>query len=250
MSEPNKTELIVALDIPDIQKARKTIEYLDGLPVFYKIGPALFISGGPDFVKELVDSGKRIFLDLKLHDIPITIGRTIRQACTLGVEMLSVHISGGREMILTALQVPEELGGTEKPMKILGVTVLTSFDEITWGEIVKAVSGSKPNKILQTHNSVMGLVDVGYDWGLRGVVCSALELKEVRARYPEVYTVVPGIRPEGSSRGDQKRVVTPTLACEAGAHAIVVGRPITDAPKPIAVVESILKELSDVHTVI
>jgi orotidine-5'-phosphate decarboxylase len=152
--------------------------------------------------------------------------------------MFTLHLAGGSQMVRA---VADELAEIEllKP-KILGVSVLTSFDDVRWAEVTKALTGHA----VDAADSVDGLVEHAVSWGADGVVCSAMELPAIRERYPTLFTVVPGIRPEGTKAGDQARIMTPAQAREAGASAVVIGRPITESPDPRAMVESILKDLS------
>lgn len=235
------TELIVALDFPKADQAFRVVEELQGLPILFKVGLELFMNGGPEIVRELVHRKNRIFLDLKFHDIPNTVARAVKQAALLHVEMTSFHLVGGSGMVRAMV---EELA--EIPLlrpKLLGVSVLTSFDDVRWAEVTKAQTGHAIN----VSDSVSGLVDQAASWGADGVVCSAMELKTIRSLYPALYTVVPGIRPTGSETHDQVRVTTPARAREMGAHAIVMGRPITEASSPREVVEKILKDLSPIE---
>jgi orotidine-5'-phosphate decarboxylase len=231
-------ELIVALDFPRPDRALEFVERLKGLPVLYKVGTELFMSGGPEIVRELVHQKNRVFLDLKFHDIPNTVARAARQAALLQVEMFTLHLTGGSHMVRA---VADEL--SDIPLlrpKILGVSVLTSFDDVRWAEVTKALTGHATD----TADSVSGLVEHSVAWGADGIVCSAIELPKIRSEYPGLYTVVPGIRPEGFTSNDQARVASPSLAREMGAHAIVMGRPITQAPEPREVVENVLRDLS------
>ncbi len=238
MSTRTPTELIVALDFPRSDRALSLVESLKGLPVIYKVGFELFMGGGPEVVRELIHQKARVFLDLKFHDIPNTVARAARQAALLHVEMFTLHLAGGSQMVRAVAQELADIPAL-KP-KVLGVSVLTSFDDVRWAEVTKSLSGHAAD----IQNSVEGLVEHASSWGADGIVCSALELPLVRERFPGLYTVVPGIRPAGSEVGDQARVMTPAQAHEAGAHAIVVGRPITESDNPRAVVESILRDLS------
>jgi len=238
MSQNHKnTDLIVALDYSRPEHAWTLVEALQGLPVIYKVGFELFLSGGPDFVKELVHRKNRVFLDLKFHDIPNTVARAARQAALLHVEMFTLHLAGGREMVKA---VANELADIEtiRP-KILGVSVLTSFDDVRWAEVTKSLTGHAAD----TTSSVHGLVEHSTSWGADGVVCSAMELEILKKNFPALYTVVPGIRPAGSPSNDQARVMTPAQAHAAGASAIVVGRPITASQEPRAAAASILADL-------
>lgn len=234
----HSTELIVALDFPRADRAMEIVDALNGLPVIYKVGFELFMGAGPDFVRELVHRKCRVFLDLKFHDIPNTVARAALMASLLHVEMFTVHLSGGSHMVREVAQTLQDIPSL-KP-KLIGVSVLTSFDDVRWAEVTKALTGHA----VDADDSVAGLVEHAAGWGADGVVCSALELEMVRSQFPGLYTVVPGIRPPGTEANDQRRVMTPAQAREAGAHAIVVGRPITEAKDPRAMVESILKDLS------
>jgi orotidine-5'-phosphate decarboxylase len=237
-SSSRTTDLIVALDFPRTDRALELVKTLNGLPVIYKVGLELFLAGGPEIVRELVHRKNRVFLDLKLHDIPNTVARAARQAALLQVEMFTIHLVGGSHMVRA---VANELGDipTLKP-RILGVSVLTSFDDVRWAEVTKALTGHA----VDAADSVDGLVEHAAAWGADGVVCSAMELESIRKQWPGLYTVVPGIRLEGAKADDQARVMTPAQARALGAHAIVMGRPITESPDPKSVVESVLHDLT------
>ena len=238
LREKRQTELVVALDFPRKERALELVELLQGLPVIFKVGSELFLSGGPDLVWELALKKCRVFLDLKFHDIPNTVAKAARQAALMKVEMFTVHLSGGSQMIKAVAEELSEIP-TLRP-KVLGVSVLTSFDALRWAEVTKALT----RHAAEPADSVDGLVEHCIAWGADGVVCSAHELTAIRSRYPTLYTVVPGIRPAGSPANDQARVMTPAEARAAGADAIVVGRPITDSVDPKSVVQSILRELA------
>jgi orotidine-5'-phosphate decarboxylase len=231
------TELIVALDVPKVSAAMDLVTSLEGLPVIYKVGSELFLAGGPDLVRDLVHRKCRVFLDLKFYDIPNTVARAARQVALLHVEMFTLHLSGGSAMVKA---VAQELSSIpELKPKILGVSVLTSFDDVRWAEVTKALT----HHGVDVDVSVEGLVEHATAWGADGVVCSAMELEMIRENYPGLYTVVPGIRPAGSAANDQARVMTPLEARRAGASAIVIGRPITESSQPRQTVESILVDL-------
>lgn len=232
------TELIVALDFPRSEQAFFCVDKLRGLPLIYKVGLELFMSGGSDFVREMVHRKNRVFLDLKFHDIPETVARAAKQAALLQVEMFTLHLAGGSSMLRAVAQELSDIP-TLRP-KILGVSVLTSFDDVRWAEVTKSLTGHA----VDVSDSVVGLVDHATSWGADGIVCSALELVEIRKRFPSIYTIVPGIRPEGADLNDQVRVTTPARAKELGASAIVVGRPITGAADPRAAAEAILRDLA------
>jgi orotidine-5'-phosphate decarboxylase len=231
------TELIVALDFPRSEQAFHCVDKLRGLPLIYKVGLELFMSGGADFVREMVHRKNRVFLDLKFHDIPQTVARAAKQAALLQVEMFTLHLAGGSAMVRAVAQELADIP-TLRP-KVLGVSVLTSFDDVRWAEVAKALTGHA----VAASASVNGIVEHAPTWGADGIVCSAMELVEIRNRFPNIYTVVPGIRPEGSEANDQARVTTPARARELGASAIVVGRPIIGAVDPRMAAEAILKDL-------
>jgi orotidine-5'-phosphate decarboxylase len=231
------TDLIVALDYPRTEKAFELVQKLDGLPVIYKVGFELFLAGGSELVRELVHRKNRVFLDLKFHDIPNTVARAAKQAALMHVDMFTLHLAGGSQMVRAVVQEFAEM--PELKPRILGVTVLTSFDDVRWAEVTRALTGHA----CEVSDSVDGLISQAASWGADGVVCSAFELKQIKALHPHLYTVVPGIRPEGSDANDQARVMTPGQAHEAGAHAIVMGRPITESPEPRHLVESVLKKV-------
>lgn len=232
------TELILALDVPRADRALELVDSLNGLPLIFKVGSELFLAGGPEIVRELVHRKNRVFLDLKFHDIPNTVARAARQAALLHVDMFTVHLSGGSGMVRAVAQELAEIAMLRP--KILGVTVLTSFDDVRWAEVTKTLTGHAAT----VDDSVAGLTDHCVAWGCDGIVCSASELPEVRSRFPALYTVVPGIRPEGADPNDQLRVMTPAQAHKLGASAIVIGRPVTESADPRAAVQKILKELS------
>jgi orotidine-5'-phosphate decarboxylase len=238
MNANHPTDLIVALDFQRADRAMELVDSLKGLPVIYKVGSELFLSGGPEVVRELVHRKNRVFLDLKFHDIPNTVARAARQAAFLHVDMFTLHLAGGSAMVKAVAEELKDIP-TLRP-KILGVSVLTSFDDVRWAEVTKALTGHA----VDVSDSVDGLVEHAPSWGIDGVVCSALELPAIREAFPALYTVVPGIRPEGSAANDQARVMTPLQAHQAGASAVVIGRPITEAADPRRVVETVLKDLA------
>lgn len=255
-SSKNTPELIVALDYSESSAALELITKLKGLPLIFKIGLELFISEGPTFVHQLVQEEHRIFLDLKLHDIPSTVAKAALRAARLGVEMLTVHIAGGNDMFLAIREKFNETQPMAAP-KILGVSVLTSFDQGGWEHVQHALLGSErlsqsPTSIA---SSVDSMVDAAVHWGVDGIVCSPWELATLRSKHPGLYTVVPGIRYNESSserkknfKDDQVRVFSPAEAREAGASAIVVGRPITQASDPKSVAQRILKDIGTFST--
>ncbi len=223
-----RARLIVALDFPSADAALALVRALSPHPGLFKIGLQLFIAAGPEIVRAVVDLGSRVFLDLKLHDIPHTVGRAVESASSLGAEMLTLHLSGGRTMIAVAASAaPPE-------MLLLGVTILTSSDEETLREtgVASAVEAQ-----------VLRLAQLGVASGLRGLVASPHELLPLRKELGrEVKIVTPGIRPAGASLHDQKRATTPAEALRAGADYLVIGRPITGAPDPRAALDQIVAD--------
>lgn len=235
-----KTDLVVALDFAREDAAWAVVDALDGLNLVFKVGLELFSAAGPQFVRELVHRKKRVFLDLKLHDIPNTVAKASLQAAMMHVEMFTIHLAGGSAMIHAVRDALAEIESL-KP-KVLGVSVLTSFDDLRWAEVSRAISGHSSD----VHDAVAGLVDAFSGAGIEGIVCSAHELERIRDQYPRLYTVVPGIRLDHVAGDDQARTMTPADAARSGASAIVVGRPITQAKEPRAIAEQILRDLDQV----
>ena len=230
-----RQHLIVALDVSSAAAARKIVAAVGESARIYKVGMQLHTAEGPQIVRELVTSGRRIFLDLKYHDIPTTVASAVREAAKLGVSMLTVHASGGSKMLRGAV---EAAASVNPELMVLGVTVLTSMDEHDLEE-----AGAR-DKIL---DQVLRLADLAIRSGCQGIVTSARETAQVRSRLGHKFAIVnPGIRPTGADRGDQSRVVTPAEAIAAGATHIVVGRPITEAANPAAEAKKILQEMSAV----
>ena len=221
--------IIVALDVSTSEEARALVRQLTPHPGLFKIGLQLYTAAGPEIVRAVCDLGGRVFLDLKLHDIPNTVGRAVASASSLGVEMLTLHLSGGGAMIQAAAHSAGE------GMLLLGVTVLTSSDEATLRET--GINSSMPEQVLR-------LAQLGVEGGIRGFVASPHELEPLRSAHGEkIKIVTPGIRPAGSAAGDQKRVTTPAEALRAGADFLVIGRPITAAPNPRAALDQILADV-------
>jgi orotidine-5'-phosphate decarboxylase len=222
------TKLFVALDYPDAKSALSIYKKLNSLDLCFKVGLELFTSEGPDFVRQLVDNGSEVFLDLKFHDIPNTVARAVAAASKLGVAFTNIHLLGGEEMVRAAVA---ETGKT----KLLGVTVMTSTDKKT----LQSIGLDK-----DPASWVVDLAKKGKAWGVDGVVCSALEVPAVaKTCGKDFFTVVGGVRPAGSDDNDQKRIATPAAAKKAGVHYIVVGRPITQAKDPVKAAKEILRDI-------
>lgn len=210
------SRLIVALDVPNKEKAISLVKELRDYVSIFKVGPVLFTRYGPHIVRDIKSYGADVFLDLKLYDIPNTVGSAVSAIAELGVSMTTVHISGGADMLKAAVDAK----GTD--VKVLGVTILTSVAKVS-------------------ENKVISMVTLGKDIGLDGVICSPLEVKGVRKAVGKDFLIVtPGIRPFGAESGDQKRIATPKKAIHNGADYIVVGRPIIESANPIEVVKQIL----------
>jgi orotidine-5'-phosphate decarboxylase len=229
-------DLILALDLPTREAAAPVLRQLRGSLRWVKIGLQMFTAYGPNYVREVAGMGFNIFLDLKLHDIPNTVAKSVESLSPLPIGMLTLHTSGGREMMAAALKAQQ---ATKPDLLLLGVTVLTSMDAPGLAETgVTAAPDAQVSR----------LADLAAAAGLRGLVCSPLEVAALRARLPAAMQLVtPGIRPAGESGGDdQKRVLTPAQAAAAGSSYIVVGRPILKAPDPAAAARAILAELRQV----
>jgi orotidine-5'-phosphate decarboxylase len=234
-------KLIVALDVESAHEARRAYEALRNDAGMFKIGSQLFTSAGPDFVRELVAEGARIFLDLKFHDIPNTVAAASREAVRLGVSLFNVHASGGGEMMrAAAAAIAEEAArlGVERP-RLIAVTVLTSADSSTLDETgVKAPS---------VEAQVERLARLANESGLDGVVASPHEIVTVRAAVSrsDFLLVTPGVRTRSATHDDQKRVKTPAEAIRAGADYIVMGRAILNAPDPARAAREIIEEMEE-----
>lgn len=229
--EMGMKSLIVALDLPTGPEALGLVDELGEQADFFKVGAQLFTREGPELVRELKDRGKRVFLDLKYHDIPHTVARAVEAAAELGIDMLTLHASGGTSM----MQAARDAVGLDGP-RLVGVTLLTSFSasdvEEVWDKQLRSI-----------RDDVARLAGLAAEAGLDGVVSSALEVEAVKRRHGHAFLVVtPGIRPAGELAGDQARIATPGDAVRAGADYLVVGRPIHGAEEPRVVFESILAE--------
>jgi orotidine-5'-phosphate decarboxylase len=225
-----KDKIIVALDLPSVDEARKLISVLGDDVSWYKIGLQLFSLGGPAFLQEVKESGAKIFLDLKFHDIPNTVRSAVESSCTLGADMLTIHLCGGTEMCQAAV----EGRGTSSTV-LLGVTVLTSQTEATLFEI--GIHRSLTQQVLS-------LATLAKATGVTGLIASPLELEPLRNKFgKDLVIVTPGVRPTWSTAGDQKRFTTPADALKLGADYLVIGRPITASPDPKSAFSRIASEL-------
>lgn len=229
--------IIAALDVPTVDQALKLAQQIAPAVGAFKIGKELFTSAGPDIVRRVRDTGASVFLDLKFHDIPNTVAKAIAAAVRLDVQMLTIHASGGSEMMRAAEQAAQQTAlqlGRPAPL-VLGVTVLTSQDSATLAELGGETDVAK---------QVERLALLAAKSGLRGLVCSPLEIVALRRILPpEMQLVTPGIRTGAEKADDQKRTLTPREAIQSGASWLVIGRPITAAADPRAAAESILNSL-------
>ncbi len=229
-----KDKIIVALDYSQEQEALSMAARVAPYAGIFKVGFELFISAGPSVISKIHAFGGKVFLDLKLHDIPNTVARAALSASALQVHIFNVHASGGFEMMQrTALEV----GKTKNPPLLIGVTVLTSMDSKTLKKDL--------NIDLSAAEQVVHLAKLAKKAGLGGVVASGEEITRIKENCGAGFKIiVPGVRPSWSEKNDQKRVVTPKEAIERGADYIVVGRPITGADNPAEAAKKILKEIS------
>jgi orotidine-5'-phosphate decarboxylase len=232
-----RNPIIAALDVPNVEAALKLASQIAPAVGAFKIGGELFTSAGPDIVRRIRDTGAAVFLDLKFHDIPNTVAKAVASATRFDVQMLTIHTSGGLEMMRAAeasAQQAAKAAGRAAPL-VLGVTVLTSFNGSTLAEI-----GCEPNVVAQVER----LARLAVKAGLRGLVCSPLEISGLRKILSaHVQLVTPGIRTGAEKADDQKRTLTPREAIAAGANWLVIGRPIYAAENPRAAAEKILESL-------
>jgi orotidine-5'-phosphate decarboxylase len=225
-------DLILVLDAPSPRDVAPVLRRLSGTVKWVKIGLEMFTARGPDCVREIAGLGFDVFLDLKLHDIPNTVAKAVESASRLPIKMLTLHTGGGREMMRRAAEAQRDHA---PDLLLLGVTVLTSMGEGDLAEV--GVAGSSADQVVRLGRLAAAA-------GLRGLVCSPLEIAPLRAALPaEMQLITPGIRPFGSSKDDQTRVLTPGEAARAGANFIVVGRPVFQAADPVAAAAAIQQEL-------
>jgi len=228
-----RQRLIVALDVPSAAAAQKIVAAVGDSAFFYKVGMQLYTAEGPSVVRDLVASGRNVFLDLKYHDIPNTVASAVTEAARLGVSMLTVHASGGGKMLEAAVDAARH---ANPRLVILAVTVLTSMSDSDLDKV--GVHGQVVDQVLRL--AALALAD-----GCQGVVASAREATALRKRLGHDFAIVtPGVRPAGVDHGDQARVVTPDEAISAGATHIVVGRPITAATDPGSEAREILSQIA------
>ena len=229
-------KIIIALDVNDGKKALSIVEALPAAQIF-KVGLRLFTAEGPALLKQLTKMGKLIFLDLKFHDIPNTVAGAVESAVVHGVYMMTLHASGGRDMMLRAAEEATRLSktqGNNRPL-LLAVTVLTSFKS---GSLKETGIHSDITK------QVLTLASLAKNSGMDGIVCSPQELELIKKEFPKDFlAVTPGIRPIWASADDQKRIMTPSQALQKGADYIVIGRPVIAAPDPQDSFKKILEEI-------
>jgi len=231
--------IMVALDYPDAETAGVLIRKLEGIPCYLKVGMQLYYVAGPEFVRSLKDSGYKVFLDLKMHDIPNTVKGGAQSITRLGVDMFNVHAAGGKLMMEAALEGVEQAlaPGQRRPL-VIAVTQLTSTSE----EMLNKEIGI-PGSML---DAVVRYARLTREAGLDGVVASPRETPWIKRVCGQSFVAVtPGIRPAGAEQADQKRVMTPGEAFRQGADYLVIGRPITASPDPKAALETIIEELID-----
>jgi orotidine-5'-phosphate decarboxylase len=229
------TEIIVALDLPTSREALTLVDRLGDEVDFYKVGSPLFTRVGPGIIEELTKRGKRVFLDLKFHDIPNTVAQAVAAAAALGVDLLTLHASGGTAMLRAAR---EAVPPGEGP-RLLGVTLLTSFSaadvEEVWDKELRSL-----------REEVARLAAIAAEAGLDGVIASAMEAEALKRKHgPEFLVITPGIRPAGHLAGDQARIATPADATVAGSDYLVVGRPVLNAEEPEAVIAAIKTQVEE-----
>ncbi|QAY65443.1 orotidine-5'-phosphate decarboxylase [Paenibacillus protaetiae] len=230
--------IMVALDYPDAGSADKLLRELEGIPCYMKVGMQLFYAAGPSFVDSLKRQGYRVFLDVKMHDIPNTVKGGANSITKLGVDMFNVHAAGGSAMMKAALEGVEAAvaGGAERPA-VIAVTQLTSTSqEVLNGEI--GIAGT-------VEQAVLRYAKLAQEAGLHGVVASPIEVEAIKAACGASFqTVTPGIRPSWAAVNDQSRIMTPSDALAQGTDYMVIGRPITAAPSPREALEKIIEEMT------
>ena len=239
MSKTNESEkIIVALDFDRFQDAREAVDRLEEA-VFFKVGLQAFLKFGVEIIRYLQDRKKKLFLDLKFKDIPNTVYGAVQSSLEYRPDFLTIHVSGGAEMIRKAVEAAEDAKNAKDApvLTLLGVTVLTSLSDEDLRE-----TGIN----LSTEEAVLKLCELGIRNGLHSFVCSPLEIAPLRRRFGnDIVLVTPGIRPQWAAKGDQKRVFTPKMAVEAGSDYLVIGRPLTGAENPAEAFNKIITEISE-----
>ena len=226
-----RDRIIVALDVPTKAKALALVSSLSEAVSIYKIGLQLYTAEGPEIVRAVAATGAKVFLDLKLHDIPNTVAKAVEAAGELGVQMLTVHLSGGRQMLSAAV------GAKPPNLLLLGVTVLTSANQETLRET--GVNSGIEEQVLR-------LAELGQQTAIDGLITSSQEVQTLRDRLgDEIKLITPGVRPNWAPANDQKRFTTPNEALKNGADYLVIGRPITGHPEPRSAFERLLSEIED-----
>ena len=226
-----KAELIIALDVPDAAAMENKLQELPDFIEWYKVGLELFCAEGPAALRPLQQRGKKIFLDLKLHDIPRTVGHAVKTAAAHGANLMTVHAIGGRAMLESAAAAARECA---EPPKLVAVTTLTSLGQDDFSEL--GINRTVADQAVELGRLAMAS-------GIDGLVTSAHEAGKLRNLFPEAILVTPGIRMPGGDAGDQKRVATPSFAVGQGATHLVVGRPIVQADDPTAAAAVMLKDM-------
>ncbi len=234
---PTQDKLIIALDVETPTTALDLVKQLHSVAGMFKVGSQLFTAAGPQIVRDIIAHDSKVFLDLKFHDIPHQVAGAARSAAELGVWLFTIHASGGSAMMRAAVDSVNDVAAkTGVRSKVLAISVLTSIDETILGQI---------GVISTPAESVLRLVKLAEAAGVDGVVASPQEIESIRRTVsnPEFLVVTPGIRPAANQAGDHKRVATPAAAIAAGASYLVVGRPITGAPDPLAAAQGIVADM-------
>ncbi len=228
-----RAELIVAVDTHDVQSAYALATALQGHVNWLKVGLELFVAGGPQVVQKIKDLGFKVFLDLKMYDIPNTVHGGVLSAASLGADMLTIHVQGGERMAKAAMEASHSLPSEKRPL-IFGVTVLTSM-----------ANGDLPTYSGDVSTLAFELAKSAHSWGLDGIVSSGHEVEGIKATCGgDFLCLTPGIRPAGHGTDDQRRLMTPEQAVKAGSNFLVVGRPITKAEKPSQIAQDIVAQIS------
>jgi orotidine-5'-phosphate decarboxylase len=239
-----RDKLIVALDVETAPRARELVSALRNVAAMFKIGMQLFTAVGPTIVREVIDGGGRVFLDLKYHDIPNTVAAAGVEAARHGISIFNVHTSGGTEMMRRTADAVAEVSEREDLVRprIIGVTLLTSANAKVLAET---------NVVKSPAQQVTALAQLAATSGLDGVVASPLEVAAVRAAVAkeDFLIVTPGVRPSGTEPNDQKRLTMPAEAIRAGSDYLIVGRPIIDAPDPAEAARQIVKEMEEAQRI-